>query len=144
MLKNKPDTLVDQAVFRIGLIYADPENSFADYQKAIEYFQSIPEKYPWSQLNARAGQWILTLRKLEDQSTEIMALKKETSVSEKRIEELNEANGLLIDKIKVLKLECMKDLKNKEETNQLLLKRIKTLELQIEDLKKIDLGKENQ
>ena len=48
VLNSFPHTLADQALFQIGLLYAQPENPNQDYEKSLESFNKILNGFPES------------------------------------------------------------------------------------------------
>lgn len=154
IFERNPDKCGDQALYRIGLIYAHPENRFGDVQKATQLFDSIPDRYPQSPLREKARLWVLTLTGIDEYRKIISSMEEEMSLLAKRLENKEKKNDLLKRKMK--ELESKKGQSTKKELpvkpvsssdsetkvleqNRLLKERIKELESQIEDLKKIDL-----
>ena len=76
--KLYPQSLGDQALFQIGLIYAHPANPQQNYQKAKEVFGELLRKYPQSSLKTPTELWILVIRDIQDTDNQLQAKKKET------------------------------------------------------------------
>ena len=61
-----PQSLGDQALFQIGMVYAHPANPEKDYQKSKEAFRRLLRKYPLSHLKPEAEAWIMVLREIQE------------------------------------------------------------------------------
>jgi hypothetical protein len=55
----------DQALFNVGLIYADNKYPKKDYRKSIAVFQRVVREYPQSSLVPQAKVWIGVLEVIE-------------------------------------------------------------------------------
>jgi hypothetical protein len=55
----------DQALFNMGLIYADNKYAKKDYRKSVTFFQRVVREYPESPLVAQAKTWIGVLAVIE-------------------------------------------------------------------------------
>jgi tetratricopeptide (TPR) repeat protein len=55
----------DEALFNIGLIYADFNNPRRDYKKSLDYFKKMIQNYPKSPLVEQARIWVETLQENE-------------------------------------------------------------------------------
>lgn len=154
IFERNSDKCGDQALYRIGLIYAHPENRFGDVQKATQLFDSIPDRYPQSPVRVKARLWVLTLTKMDGYRKTISSMEEEMSLLAKRLENKEKKNDLLKRKMKELESKKAQSTKKELpmepvnspdseaevlEQNRLLKERIKELESQIEGLKKIDL-----
>ncbi len=128
LLKEYPQ-MGDSILFNMGLMYANPENPDKDYKKSLIYFKRVIDEFPGSNLKNRAQLWesllhrvILQGRNIEKQQTELTTLIEKTNFLKKEIQ------------LKDKKLdELQKD-------NQLKDKKTYELQLQIEQLKEIDLN----
>ena len=52
----------DEALFNMGLIYADAENPKKDYRRAMSFFGRLPKEYPQSPLVGQAKIWLGVLQ----------------------------------------------------------------------------------
>ncbi len=57
---------VDECLYYLGLIYANPYNPGRDYKKAIKYFGDLVKRYPNSIWSYQARIWLNTLNFLEE------------------------------------------------------------------------------
>ena len=138
VLNSFPHTLADQALFQIGLLYAQPENPNQDYEKSLGSFNKILNEFPESQLRHQSQIWILFIRDVIDKKQKIGVLNNEIVSLEKTVAQQKIETALLQKKIKtrknadlIMSLEKTVD-EQKKEINQLLD--------QIEKLKRVDLG----
>lgn len=58
-----PDT--DDALFRLGLLYAHPDNPGRDYERAARYFERLAALHPDSCMREQAEIWISVLGAIE-------------------------------------------------------------------------------
>ncbi len=66
LVKNYQGKPIDECLFYLGLIYANPNNPDRDYKKAIKYFQDLIKKYPNSIWSYQAKIWLNTLNFVEE------------------------------------------------------------------------------
>ncbi len=85
VLAQFPAQLADQSLYQIGLIYAHPDNPERDYQKSIESFQYIVDRYPASHLRQDAAQWVAVVGQLNAQEKQVQALKQRSAPLEKKV-----------------------------------------------------------
>jgi tetratricopeptide (TPR) repeat protein len=97
VLRQFPDSLADQALFQLGLIYAHPANPERNVQNAVEAFQHIIDRYPTSQLHPQAELWLVVLGNLRAQEEQIqdlkqrnVPLKKTVKIQRQKINQLRE------------------------------------------------------
>ncbi len=64
--KYKDEPVIDECLFYLGLIYANPYNPGRDYKKAIKYFGDLVKRYPNSIWSYQARIWLNTLNFLEE------------------------------------------------------------------------------
>ena len=65
-LSGRPDGRgMDEALFRLGLIYSHPENPARNFEQARRYFEMLVARYPESCLEEQAGIWISVLDVIE-------------------------------------------------------------------------------
>jgi len=77
VLNNFPNSLADQALFQIGLLYAHPENPNQNYQLSLGAFNKILNEFSESRLRPQAQLWILFIEDAIDKKREIGILNKE-------------------------------------------------------------------
>jgi len=142
VLNSFPHTLADQALFQIGLLYAQPENPNQDYEKSLESFNKILNEFPESRLRNQSQMWILFIRDVIDKKQKIEILDNEIVSLKRTVAQQKTESALLQKKIETRKnAELIESLEKtvdeqKEEINQLLD--------QIEKLKRVDLGIEEK
>jgi hypothetical protein len=95
ILTRFPQKYGDQALYIMGLIYADPEYLYAKYEISIYYFGRLVKEYPKSALKSKAKIWIGLLNQNMDYATrvdnnndQITSLKNELSSQKKQINNL--------------------------------------------------------
>ena len=71
VLNDFPDSLADQALFQIGLLYAHPGNPNQNYEKSLGSFNKIPSEFPESRLRHQAQLWIVFIRDVIDKERKI-------------------------------------------------------------------------
>ena len=65
----------DEALYLMGVIYAQPKNPGASLNRSIESFQILIKKHPQSDRRQEAVAWISKLRKIRTMEKEILDLK---------------------------------------------------------------------
>jgi outer membrane protein assembly factor BamD (BamD/ComL family) len=123
LLERFPE-LGDQALFRMGLIYAKPKDAPAEYQKASGSLQKLLKNYPDSQFR-------------QDSEILIMLIQ-DISSKEQKIKGLQHGSERIIEDI-TSKEQKIKGLQSRIVT---LEKKVDALEMQIEKMKEIDLNAE--
>lgn len=126
VLRLYPQSLGDEALFRMGLIYAYPGNPDQDYEKSLKCFQRVIKEYPQSKLKDQAKAWAYVLQEIMDKERKIGELRGKNSNLEMTLKKKGE-------KVKEL-----------ESQAQRLQARIEKLTDQLLRLKEIDLGIEKK
>jgi DNA polymerase III delta prime subunit len=132
VLKEYPEAHGDQALFLMGLLYADPGNPNMDYGKSIGYFERVIREFPLSEKKEEARIWLLTLRSKEEESAQlrkkVKVLEQDTEGKEKKVKNLQ-------DEIEE------RDKKLNEMKNELIQinNRVTELEAQMAKFKNVDL-----
>ncbi len=95
LLTRFSQTYGDQALYIMGLIYADPENIYAKYEISLYYFDRLVKEYPESVFKNKAKVWIGLLsqnmdysKKIDDNNEQIVLLRNELSSQKKKIDNL--------------------------------------------------------
>jgi tetratricopeptide (TPR) repeat protein len=114
MLNRFPQTYGEHALYMMGLIYANPEYTYVNYDISIHYFKKLVEEYPESVFKNRAEIWISLLNQNMDYAKMIDKKNKRISFLE---------NKLGIEKKEIINLQ-----------NQ--IKRLKEIDLGIEERKR--------
>ena len=142
VLNDFPDSLADQALFQIGLLYAHPGNPNQNYEKSLGSFNKISSEFSESRLRHQAQLWVVFIRDVIDKERKIGILNKKNVSLERTVEQQNIEITILQKKIEtgknvdlIVSLEKKVD-EQKKEINQLLD--------QIEKLKRVDLGIEEE
>lgn len=135
VLRLFPDSLGNQALFQMGLIYAHPENPNPDYQKALKCFQIVTDQSPKSSPENENGIWVSFHNKssLKDEACIWASLLEKIVNDNKEINKSKEDIDLL-----------EKTVKKKSRRIRNLQKHIRQLRIQIKRLKEIDLGIEEK
>jgi len=114
MLNRFPQNYGSHALYMIGLIYANPQYTYANYDISIHFFKKLVKEYPESVFIVKAKIWIWLLNQNMDYAEKI-------DKENKRIDLLE--NELKTEKKEIINLQ-----------NQ--LKRLKEIDLGIEEKKR--------
>jgi outer membrane protein assembly factor BamD (BamD/ComL family) len=87
-LRTSPETMGDEALYLIGVIYAHPKNPGADWERSLESFQTLIEKYPGSELIQASEAWSSVLLKITETEREIAQLKDTITEKQGEVENL--------------------------------------------------------
>jgi tetratricopeptide (TPR) repeat protein len=133
VLRLYPRFLGDEALFRMGLIYAYPGNPDQDYERSLKCFQGVIKEYPQSKLKDQAKVWTYVLQVIMDKDRKIGELKGK-----------NSRMGKTLNKER----EKVKELESQVERLQTQVERLQTQVEKLNDqllrLKEIDLGIEKK
>jgi len=148
------ETPGDSALFRLGLIWAHPDNPGRDYQKSIDCFRRLVRDFPGSALSEEAGVWAGVVKELlsreagiADLEETLGSLKIEASALKEAHISAEEKNKILEDTIRALKKQISslkQTVLEDEEKNKKLEETVSTLKEQLNALKEIDLGIESK
>jgi outer membrane protein assembly factor BamD (BamD/ComL family) len=137
MAQDQPPA--DAATYNIGLVYAHPQNSQRDLQKAIGSFNRLITHYPDSPWTEQAKIWVGVLNEAEESK---QAIEDSKQVIEKSREEV-EKNRLAVEKsrqeIEKSRLELEKSKQEIEKTKQ-VIEKSKQVDIEIEQ-KRRDRGR---
>jgi hypothetical protein len=114
MLNRFPQTYGEHALYMMGLIYANPEYTYVNYDISIHFFKKLVKEYPESVFKNRAEIWISLLNQNMDYAKMIDKKNKRISFLENKLE---------IEKKEIINLQ-----------NQ--IKRLKEIDLGIEERKR--------
>ena len=114
MLNRFPQTYGEHALYMMGMIYANPEYTYVNYDISIHFFQKLVKEYPESVFKNRAEIWISLLNQNTDYA--------------KTIDEKNKRVSFLENKLGIEKKEII-NLQNQ-------IKRLKEIDLGIEERKR--------
>jgi len=135
VLEAYPDSLGDEALFLLGLIYATPKNPTAVYEKSKSFFEKLVTQYPESLRAEEATVWSRLL-------TRIVADEKDASELQKKVKTLEQTSKARGKRLKQLQ----EDLEGREkvigEHRDSLIRlqgRVNELESQLAKFKSIDL-----
>ena len=103
VMANYPSGLADQALFQIGRIYGHPHNPDRNYQKSLEAFRSLIEKYPASRLRPDAEIWISVIEQFVAQKKQIQALKQRNAPLVRKLKTQHTKINQLQDQLEKLK-----------------------------------------
>ena len=142
VLNEFPNSIADQALFQIGLLYAHPDNPKQDYEKSLGSFNKILNGFSESRLRHQAQLWVQFIRDVIDKEREIAILNDKKNSLQGTVEQQKIEISSLQKKIEtgknadvIIFLEKTVD-EQKKEIHQLL-------DL-IEKLKRVDLGIEEK
>jgi hypothetical protein len=137
MAQDQPPA--DAATYNIGLVYAHPQNSHRDLQKAIGFFNRLITHYPDSPWTEQAKIWVGVLNEAEESK---QAVEESKQVIEKSREEL-EKNRLAVEQskqeVEKSRLELEKSKQEIEKTKQ-VIEKSKQVDIEIEQ-KRRDRGR---
>ena len=142
VLNNFPNSLADQALFQMGLLYAHPENPNQNYQKSLEAFNKILNEYTQSRLRHQTQLWVLIIEDVIDKKQKIGTLNKKKASLAKIVEQQQIEIALLQKRIVTRNNVDLID--SLEKTVDEQKKEITQLLEQIEKLKRVDLKIEEE
>jgi hypothetical protein len=140
VLEDFPQTLGDEALFQMGLLYALPKNPKADYEKSRAFFEKLLTLYPESTRKEEAVAWVLALDKIIGHEKETLEVQKRA----KQFEQVAETRG---KKLKQLQDELdgrEKEIIEHQDAVRQLQNRVNELESQLAKFKSIDLNIEQK
>jgi len=114
MLTRFPQKYGSHALYMMGLIYANPEYTYVNYDISIHFFKKLVQEYPESVFKDKAKIWIWLLNQNMDYAG--------------RIDKKNKQIDLLENELKIEKKEII-NLQNQ-------IKRLKEIDLGIEEQKR--------
>ena len=114
MLNRFPQKYGSHALYMMGMIYANPENTYVNYEISIHFFKKLVKEYPESVFKDKAKIWIWLLHQNMDYAEKV-------DKKNKRIDLLE--NELETEKKEIINLQ-----------NQ--IKRLKEIDLGIEEKKR--------
>jgi hypothetical protein len=112
--KDRP---ADESLFYMGLIYADYSNPEKDYNRSVNYFEKVIDKYPQSRFLEQARIWTGVLKGMEKLKRDDPVITNEHILCH-LLEQAKIMIGILnvIEKVKQVDIEI--DKKRKEMTGQ--------------------------
>ncbi|MFA6413692.1 MAG: tetratricopeptide repeat protein [Syntrophales bacterium] len=96
----------DQALFRMGILYAKPTVGKSDYRKSLDAFQAILDKYPHSDFKEEAQVMVALINELRASQKQTDAWGKKSENLKQKIEQMKE-----IDRDEELKKRRLKPIK---------------------------------
>jgi outer membrane protein assembly factor BamD (BamD/ComL family) len=100
LLESFPQTMGDEALYYMGVIYAHPRNPDSNRERSIDSFQILLKRYPESDLIQASEVWVIILKEIRDMDREIARLKEMVSKRQAEIKDLRTQ----IDKMKKVDL----------------------------------------
>jgi hypothetical protein len=143
VLNNFPNSLADQALFQIGLLYANPENPDQNYEKSLGSFNKIINDRSESRIRQQAQLWVMFIRDVIDKERKIGIFSNKNLSLEETVEQQKAEITKLQKKIEtrenadlIVSLEKTVD-EQKKEINQLkdVIEKLKSVDLRIEEEK---------
>jgi hypothetical protein len=95
----------DRALFRIGYIYAHPNNPDRDYEKSLDTFKRLVSEHPQSEYRPPSESFIPVLAEVTSRDRRNAGLKKQVDTLEKQVKTLEKQVDTLesqIEKMKVI------------------------------------------
>ena len=86
VLNNYPDSIADQALFQMGLLYAHPQNPNRNCEKSLEYFDRILDGFPESRLRQPAQLWVLFIRDVSEKEQKVRIKNKKNLSLQRTVE----------------------------------------------------------
>jgi hypothetical protein len=114
MLNRFPQKYGSHALYMMGLIYANPEYTYVNYEISIHFFKKLVKEYPDSVFKDKAKIWIWLLNQNMDYA--------------EKVDKKNKRNAFLENELKTEKKEII-NLQNQ-------IKRLKEIDLGIEEQKR--------
>ncbi len=114
LLDRFPQKYGDQALYMMGLIYANPEYTYVNYEISIHFFKKLVEEYPKSVFKDKAKIWIWLLNQNMNYA--------------EKIDKKNKSNAFLKNQLRTEKKQII-DLQNQ-------IKRLKEIDLGIDKKKR--------
>ena len=85
MLYRFPKKYGEHALYMMGLIYANPEYTYVNYEISIHYFKKLVKEYPESVFKTKAKTWIWLLNQNMNYAENIDKRDKRIAFLEKRL-----------------------------------------------------------
>jgi|WetSurSiteA1Bulk_404760.scaffolds.fasta_scaffold93458_2 hypothetical protein len=85
----------DEALFNMGLIYANPENPGRDYGKSMEYMRRVMREHPRGFWAEQAGIWEATVQDKENTSRKLAEIVREDEKVKRALAEALQENARL-------------------------------------------------
>ncbi|MBW2604366.1 MAG: hypothetical protein JRE28_08630 [Deltaproteobacteria bacterium] len=85
LLYRFPQKYGEHALYMMGLIYADPEYTYVNYEKSIHFFKKLVKEYPESVFIDKAKIWIWLLNQNMDYAEKIDKKNKKNAFLEKEL-----------------------------------------------------------
>jgi hypothetical protein len=126
VLEAFPQTLGDEALFQMGLVYSLPKNPTADYEKSKVFFERLVTQYPDSSRKEEAAAWLFALNRVADYEKESVELQKKVRL----LEQTSESRGKMLKQLQ----EELKD--RKKDAPQHPEKKLKQLQEDLEESKR--------
>jgi hypothetical protein len=135
VLNTFPETLGDEALFQMGVLYALPKNANASYEKSKAFFEKLVTKYPKSDRKEEAGAWVLVLTRVLNNEKESLQLNEKLTV----LEQTSEAKGKKLKQVQEELEAKQKEIDEHRNAVSQLQSRVNELETQLAKFKNIDL-----
>ena len=135
VLEAFPQTLGDEALFQMGLIYTLPKNPTADYEKSKVFFERLIAQYPDSSRKEEAAAWFLALTRIAGNEKETLELQKKL----RTLEQTSEARGKRLKQMQEELEAREKEITEHRDAVSQLQSRVTELESQLAKFKDIDL-----
>lgn len=85
MLHRFPQKYGSHALYMMGLIYANPEYTYVNYDISIHFFKKLVKEYPESVFKEKAKIWIWLLNQNMNYAEKIYLLENELRTEKKQI-----------------------------------------------------------
>ena len=135
--QDKPPA--DVAVYRMGLLYAHPQNPQRDLNKALASFSQVISEYPRSPWVESARVWVGVLKETEDAKRDIEKSRQAIDKSKREVEQSRQAMEKSKQEIERSRLELEKIKQEIEKTKE-VIEKSKQVDIEI-DQKQRDRGR---
>jgi tetratricopeptide (TPR) repeat protein len=129
MAQDKPPA--DAATYNIGLVYAHPQYSRRDLQKAIGSFNRLITRFPESPWAEQAKIWVGVLNETEESKQAVENSKEVIEKSREEVEKNRQAVEKSKQEIEKSRLELEKSKQEMEKTKQ-MIEKSKQVDIEIE------------
>ena len=135
VLEAFPQTLGDEALFQMGLLYSLPKNPNADYDKSKAFFEKLVTLHPDSSRKEEATAWLFALNRIVVNEKETLELQKKVRL----LEQTSESRGKRLKQLQEELEDREKEITDHRDAVSQLKGRVTELESQLAKFKNIDL-----
>ena len=130
VLEAFPQTLGDEALFQMGLLYSLPSNPNADYEKSKVFFEKLLKLHPDSGRKEEAAAWLSALHRIVGDEKETVELQRKM----KLLEQSSESRGKKLKQLQEELEERERKINEQRDAVGQLKRRVTELESQVTEL----------